>query len=192
TIGVVMSCFAVATFVVRAVLTQLVRHVHQWLLIASAMTVAGTAYFLFPLVQSVPLLMALSFVLGLGLGASQPVIMALLYEPSPAPGSQDAAYEIGRIAADAAHHPYPVPRRAPAVEPDQRRPAAAARNDRPRLQGDQHAREQGRARRGAGRLGHEQRARRSSEEAGRPLERNPARSQCLGRQPGCLRLRGGG
>ena len=59
TIGVVMSCFAVATFVVRAVLTQLVRHVHHWLLIATAMTVAGTAYFLFPLVQSVPLLMTL-------------------------------------------------------------------------------------------------------------------------------------
>ena len=93
TIGVVMSCFAVATFVVRAVLTQLVRHVHQWLLIAAAMTVAGTAYFLFPLVQSVPLLMALSFILGLGLGASQPVIMALLYEASP-PGRQGEAVGI--------------------------------------------------------------------------------------------------
>ena len=93
TIGVVMSCFAVATFVVRAVLTQLVRHVHQWLLIAAAMSVAGTAYFLFPLVQSVPLLMALSFILGLGLGASQPVIMALLYEASP-PGRQGEAVGI--------------------------------------------------------------------------------------------------
>ncbi len=93
TIGVVMSCFAVATFVVRAALTQLVRQVHQWLLIAAAMTVAGTAYFLFPLVQSVPLLMALSFVLGLGLGASQPVIMALLYEASP-PGRQGEAVGI--------------------------------------------------------------------------------------------------
>jgi MFS family permease len=93
TIGVVMSCFAVATFVVRAVLTQLVRHVHHWLLIGSAMTVAGIAYFLFPLVQSVPLLMTLSFILGLGLGASQPVIMALLYEASP-PGRQGEAVGI--------------------------------------------------------------------------------------------------
>jgi MFS family permease len=47
------------------------------------MTVAGVAYLLFPLVSSVPLLMALSFLLGMGLGASQPVIMALLYEASP-------------------------------------------------------------------------------------------------------------
>ena len=93
TIGVVMSSFAVATFVVRAVLTQLVRHVRQWLLIAAAMTVAGTAYLLFPFVESVPLLVALSFVLGLGLGASQPVIMAVLYEASP-PGRQGEAVGI--------------------------------------------------------------------------------------------------
>jgi MFS family permease len=37
--------------------------------------------------------MALSFILGLGLGASQPVIMALLYEASP-PGRQGEAVGI--------------------------------------------------------------------------------------------------
>jgi MFS family permease len=83
TIGVVMSTFALATFVVRAALTMLVRRVHHWTLISSAMALAALAYVLFPFVHSVPLLMALSFVLGLGLGASQPVIMALLYEASP-------------------------------------------------------------------------------------------------------------
>jgi MFS family permease len=93
TIGVVMSCFALATFAVRAALTQLVRRVQQWLLIGSAMAVAASAYLLFPFVQSVPLLMALSFMLGLGLGASQPVIMALLYEASP-PGRQGEAVGI--------------------------------------------------------------------------------------------------
>ena len=93
TIGVVMSTFALATFAVRAVLTQLVRHLRQWLLIGSAMSVAGAAYLLFPFVHSVPLLVALSFLLGLGLGASQPVIMALLYEASP-PGRQGEAVGI--------------------------------------------------------------------------------------------------
>ena len=93
TIGTVMSCFALATFAVRAVLTQLVRSLRQWLLIATAMTVAGCAYMLFPFVQSVPLLMTLSFVLGLGLGASQPVIMAVLYDASP-PGRQGEAVGI--------------------------------------------------------------------------------------------------
>jgi MFS family permease len=93
TIGTIMSCFALATFVVRAVLTQLVRSLRQWLLIATAMTLAGTTYMLFPLVESVPLLMALSFILGIGLGASQPVIMAVLYEASP-PGRQGEAVGI--------------------------------------------------------------------------------------------------
>ena len=93
TIGVVMACFAVAAFLVRAVLTQLVRRLRQWLLIASAMTLAGIAYLLFPFVQSVPLLMTLSFILGVGLGASQPVIMAVLYEVSP-PGRQGEAVGI--------------------------------------------------------------------------------------------------
>ena len=93
TIGTIMSCFALATFVVRAVLTQLVRSLRQWLLIATAMTLAGSTYMLFPLVESVPLLMALSFILGIGLGASQPVIMAVLYEASP-PGRQGEAVGI--------------------------------------------------------------------------------------------------
>jgi len=92
-IGIVMSTFALATFTVRAILTQLVRRVRHWVLIGSAMALAGGAYLLFPFVSSVPLLIALSFVLGLGLGASQPVIMALLYEASP-PGRQGEAVGI--------------------------------------------------------------------------------------------------
>ncbi|HYL91283.1 MAG TPA: MFS transporter [Burkholderiales bacterium] len=93
TIGIVMSTFALATFTVRAILTQLVRHVRHWVLIGSAMALAGTAYLLFPFVNSVALLIALSFTLGLGLGASQPVIMALLYDASP-PGRQGEAVGI--------------------------------------------------------------------------------------------------
>src|SRR5205823_13717386 len=61
-------------------LYQLITH---YLLIASPLALSALASLLFPLFDSVPLLMALSFVLGMGLGASQPVIMALLYEASP-------------------------------------------------------------------------------------------------------------
>ena len=84
TIGVVMATFAAATFVVRLAMPILIRRVRQWVVIASAMGVSGSAYLLFPLVEQVPALMALSFLLGLGLGCSQPVIMSLLYESSPA------------------------------------------------------------------------------------------------------------
>ncbi len=83
TIGVIMSTFAVATFSVRLAMPLLVQRIRQWVVITSAMGVAGTAYLMFPFVQTVPLLMALSFLLGIGLGCAQPIIMSLLYEASP-------------------------------------------------------------------------------------------------------------
>jgi MFS family permease len=90
TIGVIMSTFAFATFAVRLVMPHVVKRLRQWVVMSSAMAVAGTAYILFPLLTSVPLLMALSFILGLGLGCAQPIIMSLLYEASP-PGRQGEA-----------------------------------------------------------------------------------------------------
>ena len=89
-IGVIMSTFAIATLVVRLALQVLIRRVRQWLLIAASMSLAASSYLLFPFVHSAPLLIALSFVLGLGMGCSQPVIMSLLYEASP-PGRQSEA-----------------------------------------------------------------------------------------------------
>ncbi len=89
-IGIIMATFAIATFVVRLALQVLIRRVRQWVLIAGSMTVAATSYVLFPFASTAPLLTALSFLLGLGLGCSQPVIMSLLYEASP-PGRQSEA-----------------------------------------------------------------------------------------------------
>ena len=83
TIGFIMATFAVATFVVRLAMPVLIRRVRQWHIITASLTVAGASYLLFPLVASAPLLMAISFVLGLGLGCAQPVIMSLLYEAAP-------------------------------------------------------------------------------------------------------------
>lgn len=89
-IGVIMATFALATFVIRAAMRLLIRQVRQWVIIIGSMIVAGIAYGLFPFVSSAPWLMALSFLLGLGLGCAQPVIMALLYEAAP-PGRQSEA-----------------------------------------------------------------------------------------------------
>src|SRR5882762_1502040 len=90
TIGSIMASFAVATFVVRLAMPVLIRRVRQWRVLVASMAIAGTSYALFPFVTSVPLLMANSFALGLGLGCAQPVIMSLLYEASP-PGRQGEA-----------------------------------------------------------------------------------------------------
>jgi len=63
------------------------RRLREWTVVAAALVISGLAYTLFPFVVQVSLLMALSFLLGIGLGSAQPMIMALLYAASP-PGRQ--------------------------------------------------------------------------------------------------------
>ncbi|HEY8067783.1 MAG TPA: MFS transporter [Burkholderiales bacterium] len=87
TIGIVMSSFALATFAVRLFMPSVARRLSEWTVVCTALAIAGTAYSLFPLVTQVPFLIALSFLLGLGLGCAQPMIMAALYAASP-PGRQ--------------------------------------------------------------------------------------------------------
>ena len=53
-------------------------------MITTAFVISGAAYLLFPFVESVTLLMAISFLLGIGLGCSQPMVLSLLYAASPA------------------------------------------------------------------------------------------------------------
>ena len=107
TIGTIMATFALATFVVRLGMPVLVRRLQSWQVIFAAMGIAGSCYVLFPFVASVPLLMALSFVLGLGLGCAQPVIMAMLYEASP-PGRQGEAVGMRTSMLNASHTFIPL------------------------------------------------------------------------------------
>jgi predicted MFS family arabinose efflux permease len=87
TIGIIMGTFAAATFTVRLAMPALSRRLKEWPMVIMAMSIAALSYALFPLAESVPPLMALSFLLGLGLGSAQPFIMSLLYAASP-PGRQ--------------------------------------------------------------------------------------------------------
>jgi MFS family permease len=83
TIGFIMATFAAATLAVRLAMPVLIRRVRQWHVITASLAVSGASYLLFPLVSNAPALMAISFMLGLGLGCAQPVIMSLLYEAAP-------------------------------------------------------------------------------------------------------------
>ena len=83
TIGAVMGSFALAIFAVRLLLPVIIRRVLPWRIISAALLVAAAVYYVFPFFASVPLLVALSCTLGLGLGCSQPMVMALLYSTSP-------------------------------------------------------------------------------------------------------------
>lgn len=90
TIGVVLSMFAVASFVVRLVMPALVKRwtaerVLTWSLYAGCIT-----YLLFPLFESAVLLAVMSFALGLGMGCGQPLTMSLIYSRAPEGRSGEA------------------------------------------------------------------------------------------------------
>lgn len=84
TIGLILGTFGAAVFTVRIVLPLVARRVSEWRMLVGAMLLTGAVLFIFPLVDGVPLLMALAFLLGVGLGGTQPLVMALLYERAPA------------------------------------------------------------------------------------------------------------
>jgi MFS family permease len=84
TIGVILGAFGAAVFVVRLLLPLVAHRLDEWRVLIAAMLLSGSTLLVFPLVEGVPLLMVLAFVLGVGLGGTQPLIMALLYEKAPA------------------------------------------------------------------------------------------------------------
>jgi predicted MFS family arabinose efflux permease len=106
-IGVILSTFALATFTVRLAMPLLIKVLRQWVIIFSALAISGTCYLAFPLAQSVPPLLLLSFVLGLGLGSAQPVIMSLLYAASP-PGRQGEAVGLRTSLLNGSHTMIPL------------------------------------------------------------------------------------
>jgi predicted MFS family arabinose efflux permease len=107
TIGTVMGSFAIATFAVRLLLPLLIRRVQPWHVITVALLISATVYGLFPLFVSVPLLVALSCALGVGLGCSQPMVMTLLYDTSP-PGRQGEALGVRTTVMNASHTVLPL------------------------------------------------------------------------------------
>jgi MFS family permease len=89
-IGLVLSSFGAATFVVRMLMRWIIRRMTEHQVLTMALFMAAMVYLLFPLATSAPALMALSFSLGLGLGMSQPMVMALLHSHAP-PGRMGEA-----------------------------------------------------------------------------------------------------
>ena len=87
TTGIIMGAFGAATFVMHLAMPALSRRLKEWQLIGAAFLVSGTAYLMFPFATSFTLLMSIAFLLGSGLGCSQPMVMSLLYAAS-APGCQ--------------------------------------------------------------------------------------------------------
>ena len=89
-IGLNLAAFAAATFVVRLAMPIIARHFSGHRVLTSVLFVAGAVYLAFPFSRGLTTLMPLSFCLGLGLGAGQPMVMSLLHSHAP-PGRMGEA-----------------------------------------------------------------------------------------------------
>ena len=84
TIGIILGAYAAAVFVSRFMLPALLRRFRSEQIMFASMLVAACAFAVFPWLRNVYALMAAAFVIGVGTGCAQPVLMALSYEKSPA------------------------------------------------------------------------------------------------------------
>ena len=107
TIGLILAAFAAATFLVRLALPWLSRRMREWRMITVTFCIACVAYGMFPLVREVHLLAAIAFLLGLGLGATQPSIMSLIYATAPA-GRAGEAVGVRTVVLNASHTFLPL------------------------------------------------------------------------------------
>jgi MFS family permease len=89
-IGLILAAFAAATFTVRLAMPAIASRVSEHAVLTSALYVGALVYLALPFSRTAGTLMALSFCLGLGLGASQPMVMSLLHSHAP-PGRMGEA-----------------------------------------------------------------------------------------------------
>jgi MFS family permease len=89
-IGIILGTFAVAAFFVRLVMPRLVKRYTPDTVLIGSLYMGAAAYVLFPLFETPVLLAAMAFVLGLGMGCSQPVSLMLIYDRAP-PGRSGEA-----------------------------------------------------------------------------------------------------
>lgn len=106
-IGGVLGAFGLATLAVRLLLPWAAKRVPEWRLITGTLAVAALAYLLFPVVRTVPLLSAIAFLLGLGLGAAQPSMMSLIQHAAP-PGRMGEALGVRTMLLSASHAGLPL------------------------------------------------------------------------------------
>ena len=107
TIGMILASFAAATFTIRLALPVISRYMREWPMITTTFAIACVAYAIFPMVGTVPLLAAIAFLLGLGLGATQPSIMALVYATAPC-GRAAEAVGVRTVVLNASHTVLPL------------------------------------------------------------------------------------
>jgi MFS family permease len=89
-IGMVMSSYAVAAFIVRMGMHKAARRIGEVGVLTASLFMAGATYMLVPLVSQAPLLALVAFLLGIGLGCAQPLTILLTYNHAPEGRSGEA------------------------------------------------------------------------------------------------------
>jgi MFS family permease len=89
-IGMILGTFAVAAFVVRLVMPAMVKRWGADTVLVASLFIGAAAYLVFPVFEQALLLAAVAFVLGLGMGCSQPVSLMLIYDRAPEARSGEA------------------------------------------------------------------------------------------------------
>jgi len=89
-IGLVLSCYAVAGFIVRSFMHHLAARYTEVGVLTGSLFVAALAYFTIPALDNGALLAAAAFAIGLALGSAQPLTIILTYNQAPAGRSGEA------------------------------------------------------------------------------------------------------
>ncbi len=89
-IGLILGAFGLALLVVRALMPHLIRRSSEERVLAASLMLATGVCVVFPFVTSFVTLLAISFVLGMGLGCGSPLSMMLSYNRAPAGRSGEA------------------------------------------------------------------------------------------------------
>jgi predicted MFS family arabinose efflux permease len=89
-IGLVLSSYAAAAFVVRLLMQGLAKRFTETGVLTASLFIAAATYALFPLLSGVPMLVVTAFLLGLGLGSAQPLTIMLTYHHAPKGRSGEA------------------------------------------------------------------------------------------------------
>ena len=98
---------AIGLTAVRLLIPVMTRWFSEWQFLVLVLALGGASYLVFPFFSTLPPLLAVAFVLGLGLGASQPNVMSLLHRVTPE-GRVGEALGVRTMFRNAAHTVLPV------------------------------------------------------------------------------------
>jgi MFS family permease len=82
-IGIILGSYALAIVLMRFMLGRIMKHLTSEQIMVWFLLVAAVAFAIFPVFSNAYALMATAFVIGLGVGATQPILMTVSYERAP-------------------------------------------------------------------------------------------------------------